>query len=109
VISGRGIRQNVIVTDWYVSNLGDAMLADDALDAVQQRFDDACRESESTEGMALFVRHVSKGRLHCQVLVYFTPAAASIAREFGAVACARPASAGLDLLAGDAKALSDEQ
>lgn len=97
------------MTDWYVSNLGDAMLAQDVLVAVQQRFDDACRTCECPADMGLFVRHVSEGRLHCQVLVYFTPAAASIAREFGAVACAHPASAGLDLLAGDAKALSDEQ
>lgn len=28
---------------WYVSNLGDDMLAHDALVAIQQRFDDACR------------------------------------------------------------------
>ena len=97
------------MTDWFVSNLGDAMLADDALAAVRRRFDDACRECECPAEMGLFVRHVSEGRLHCQVLVYFTPAASAVAREFGAVPCARPASAGLDLLAGDGKALSGEQ
>lgn len=97
------------MTDWYVCDLGDAMLAHDALAAVQQRFDDAWRACECPAEMGLFVRHVSEGRLHCQVLVYFTPAASSIAREFDAVPCSRPASAGLDLLAGKAKALSDEQ
>ncbi|MFU8895727.1 MAG: hypothetical protein ACNA8J_05020 [Gammaproteobacteria bacterium] len=97
------------MSDWYVSNLGDAMLAHDALVDVQRRFDAACRQSESTESMALFVRHVSEGRLHCQVLIYFTPAASAIAQEFDAVPCARPARTDLDLLAGNAKAFSDEQ
>jgi len=97
------------VTDWHVSNLGDAMLAHDALVAVQQRFEEACRECDCPAEMGLFFRHVSEGRLHCEVLVYFTPAASAIAREFDAVPCARPASAGLGLLAGNAKVLSDEQ
>lgn len=97
------------MTDWHVSNLGDAMLAHDALVAVQKLFDDAVRQRGSPADMALFVRHVSDGQLHCQALVYFTPAAAVIAREFDAVPCARPASRGLDLLAGDIKALSDER
>jgi hypothetical protein len=97
------------LNDWHVSNFGDAMLAHDALVAVQKRFHDAIRQHGSPADMALFVRHVSDGDLHCQVLVYFTPAAAVIAREFDAVPCARPASRGLDLLAGNAKALSDEQ
>lgn len=106
---GGGTRQHAIVSDWYVSNLGDAMLAHDSLVTVQQRFDDACRTCGCPAEMGLFVRHVSEGRLYCQVLVYFTSAASALAREFDAVACARPASAGLDLLAGNAKALSDEQ
>ncbi len=97
------------MTDWHVSNLGDAMLAHDALVAIQRRFDEACRECKCPAEMGMFVRHVSEGRLHCQVLVYFTPAASAIAREFDAVACARPASAGLDLLAGHAESLADEQ
>lgn len=97
------------MNDWHVSNLGDAMLAHDALAAIQKRFDDAIRQRGSPAEMGLFVRHVSEGRLHCQVLVYFTPAASAIAREFDAVACARPASAGLDLLAGHAEALAGEQ
>lgn len=97
------------MNNWYVSNLGDAMLAHDALVAVEQRFDDACRECECPTEMGLFVRHVSEGRLHCQVLVYFTPAASAVALEFDALPCARPTSVGLDLLAGNAKTLSDEQ
>jgi hypothetical protein len=51
--------------------------------------------------MAVFTRHESEGRLHCKVTAYFSPAAGEVARAFGAQPCAKPARAGLGLLAGD--------
>ncbi|MGH8491523.1 MAG: hypothetical protein ACRERR_00215 [Moraxellaceae bacterium] len=51
--------------------------------------------------MAVFVSNVSEGRLHCEVTVYFSPAAQALAKRFQAKSCARPAPDGLDLLAGD--------
>lgn len=90
------------MSHWFVLNLGDAMLAQDALRDVQHRFDLAYREREFPQDMGLFIRHVSEGRLHCEVLVYFSPAAATVAQEFDAEPCAPPARNGLDLLAGGA-------
>jgi hypothetical protein len=86
--------------DWFVCNLGDAMLAQDALVEIQRRFDEAYRDAGQPQAMGLFIRHVSEGRLHCELLVYFSPAAAAVAQECKAEPCAPPAREGLDLLAG---------
>ena len=78
------------------------MLAQDALVEIQRRFDEAYRDAGQPQAMGLFIRHVSEGRLHCEALVYFSPAAAAVARECDAEPCAPPAREGLDLLAGSA-------
>lgn len=52
-------------------------------------------------GMAVFARNDSEGRLHCEVTVYFSPAAQALAKRFQAKGCKRPAADGLDLLVGD--------
>jgi hypothetical protein len=39
--------------------------------------------------------------LYCEVIAYFSPAAASVAQAFDAEPCEKPARAGLGLLAGD--------
>ena len=46
------------------------------------------------------VRHNSEGHLHCQVEVYFSPAAAFLAKEIDADPCNKPSIDGLDLLIG---------
>jgi hypothetical protein len=51
--------------------------------------------------MAVFTRPESEGRLHCEVIVYFSPAAQQVAMAFGAEPCEKPARDGLGLLAGD--------
>ena len=51
--------------------------------------------------MAVFTRLESEGRLHCEVIAYFTPAAAEVAKTFDAQPCEKPERAGLGLLAGD--------
>ena len=51
--------------------------------------------------MAVFVRSESEGRLHCEVIAYFSPAAADVAKAFDAQPCPKPLRAGLGLLAGD--------
>jgi len=88
------------MTGWSVVNLGDAMLAQGALVDVQRHFDRVYQAAGCPPDMALFMRHVSEGRLHCELLVYFSPAAAAVAVELGAEPCAPPAPEGLDLLAG---------
>lgn len=86
---------------WYGKNLGDAMLADPALEQVQASFGAALTKELVSEGMALFMRHESEGQLHCDVKVYFSPAAARLALALGAARCPKPGKRGLALLAGD--------
>lgn len=51
--------------------------------------------------MAVFTRNESEGRLHCEVIAYFSPAAVVLANEFEAKPCERPSQSGLGLLAGN--------
>jgi hypothetical protein len=66
-------------------------------DAFAQRFATA----GSPADMAVFTRAESEGRLHCEVIAYFSPAAQEVAEAFDAEPCVKPASDGLGLLAGD--------
>ncbi len=88
---------------WYSVSLGDGIMAaapsDEIEKAFLQAFDTAGKPSE----MAVFTRLESEGRLHCEMIAYFSPAAADVAKEFDAEPCAKPARAGLGLLAGDAR------
>jgi hypothetical protein len=56
--------------------------------------------------MAVFTRHESEGRLHCEVMAYFSPSASEAAEAFDGQPCAKPARAGLGLLAGDEESWS---
>lgn len=56
--------------------------------------------------MAVFTRAESEGRLHCEVIAYFSPAARAVAKVFNAEPCERPARAGLGLLSGDSRCWS---
>lgn len=85
---------------WFTKNLGDAMLAGDLLDQICDVFREAYEESGSSEEMAVFIRHESEGRLHCEVHVYFPPASINVASAIDADPCARPAPDGLSLLVG---------
>ena len=82
---------------WYTCNLGDAMLAGEALEEIRAAF--ASRANAAAD-MAVFIRHESEGRLHCEVHVYFSPAAVDVAAAFDARACTKPSAQGLGLLAG---------
>lgn len=77
------------------------MLAGEALGDIEARFLAAYVKAGRPPGMALFSRHESEGRLHCEVALYFSPAAAAVAQQFDAHPCARPSPQGLGLLAGD--------
>lgn len=87
-------------TAWFTCNLGDAMLAGDSLEKIRASFPPRGDCLDEGGDMAVFVRHESEGRLHCEVHVYFSPAAAGLARVFGASACTRPSPLDLALLAG---------
>jgi len=88
------------MNDWYVKNLGDAILAEQSLEQIKKLFYPKYRDSNEPEAMAVFVRHESEGRLHCEAWVYFSPAAAAVAKTVDAVPCQKPSREGLGLLAG---------
>ena len=86
--------------NWFSKNLGDAMLACEPLGQLEERFLSVYAEAGSPDDMAVFIRHESEGRLHCEVKVYFSPASVVVAREVGAKPCQRPSPDNLGLLAG---------
>lgn len=93
---------------WYTKTLGDAIYdADQLLDEILPPYFQAVytREGEPA-AMAVFTRLESEGRLHCECVVYFSPAAGEVARAFGAGPCEKPARAGLKLVAGNERAWS---
>jgi len=88
------------VHSWFSLNLGDAMLADEPLGRIEELFRSMRQAAGGPKEMALFIRHESEGRLHCEVKVYFSPASASVARSVLAKPCRRPSPDGLSLLEG---------
>lgn len=85
---------------WFCRNLGDAMLALDDQDHIERRALEAIGGAESPDRMAVLLRHETRGGLHCEVRVYFSPPLASVAEELGATPCRAPAPGGLSLLVG---------
>lgn len=89
---------------WYTLNLGDAMFAAGPSEEVQQAFMEAFLAAGKPVEMAVFTRHESEGRLHCEVIAYFSPAARNVAKSLDAETCPKPERAGLGLLAGNPEA-----
>ena len=90
---------------WHYLNLGDAMLAGAELERIKTSFVSEYRDGPGPDKIGLFVRHESEGLLHCEVVVYFPPATARLARRLGAIPCDRPARHDLGLLVGSVSAL----
>lgn len=85
---------------WFHKNLGDAMMAFEALAQIEALFESAYRPATRPKQAAVFIRHVSEGSLHCQVEVYFSPASELLAKKVGADPCDPPVTDGLGLLVG---------
>lgn len=88
------------MSTWFTANLGDAMWAEESLDQIKALFLSASEDANRPQEMAVFVRHESEGRLHCEVRAYFSPAAVAVAKAVGATPCPKPFPDGLGLLAG---------
>jgi hypothetical protein len=88
------------MSTWSSKNLGDALLADGERSRIEDSFRSAFAEAGSPNEMALFIRHESEGRLHCEVKLYLSPASLVMARQIGATPCEPPSSDGLGLLVG---------
>ncbi|WP_133010917.1 hypothetical protein [Marinomonas flavescens] len=49
------------MNDWFMSNLGDPMLADESLNQIKFGFSSQCDSSKNANHMAVFFRHESIG------------------------------------------------
>lgn len=85
---------------WFSKNLGDAMLAHEPLGRLENYLMSTYANTKIPDEIAVFMRHESEGRLHCEVKVYFSPASVDVARELDAEPCEKPSPDGLSLLAG---------
>ena len=86
---------------WYLISLGDGMIAPTPSAEIEEAFLPVYSAMGKPAEMAVFMRPESEGRLHCEVIAYFSPAAREVAKVFGARPCAKPMRSGLGLLAGD--------
>ncbi len=91
---------------WHSIELGDGMFAVAPMDEIKAAFQRSFNEAGKPTNMAVFTRYESEGRLHCEVIAYFSPATRSIAQAFDAQPCEKPERTELGLLAGDAQAWS---
>jgi len=86
---------------WYSVSLGDGIMAVTPCAEIEQLFLQLFTAAGKPADMAVFTRPESEGRLHCEVIAYFSPTAVDVAEAFDAGPCEKPARAGLGLLAGD--------
>ena len=86
---------------WYCVSLGDGIMAGTPSAEIEEKFMPAYIAAGKPPEMAVFTRPESEGRLYCEVIAYFSPAAAGVAKAFNALPCEKPARFGLGLLAGD--------
>jgi uroporphyrinogen-III synthase len=86
---------------WYSVSLGDGLTSGTPAAEIEAAFERTLTDTSSSADRAVFTRPESEGRLHCEVIAYFSPATAALAKQFGAEPCVKPSRAGLALLAGD--------
>lgn len=84
---------------WYVADLGDELIAGQALDAIEASFMLARPPTGWSDAAAVFVRRVT-GDLHCNVRAYFSPDASILAAQFEARPSLPPPRENLTLLCG---------
>ena len=87
------------MSTWYSKSLGDGITASMYTAAIEAAFRSSFEGAGRPAEKAVFTRH-EEGALHCEVVAYFSPAAADIAGSLGAQPCKTPARQGLKLLAG---------
>ena len=86
---------------WFSQSLGDGVFAFESKEKLCQQFMQMFAQTSHPKNAAVFTRHELEGRLQCEVIAYFSPAAAALARQVGAKPCDRPSPHDLDLLAGE--------
>jgi hypothetical protein len=91
---------------WFKINLGDAMLAGIAQEELEKSFSNVIENTVHSKEMAMFIRHENQGRLHCELVVYFSPACDSIATKLDATPCMNPSVNDLSLCIGDSESIA---
>ncbi len=86
---------------WFSQSLGDGVFAFEPKEALREQFMRLFAHTDDANDPAVFTRHELEGRLQCEVIAYFSPAAAALAQKLGAKPCDRPSTQDLDLLAGE--------
>jgi hypothetical protein len=91
------------MSTWYAKDLGEAIYGEDKFlhDTLYPFFEREFHLAGGPPEMAVFTRLESEGRIHCGLVVYFSPAAHGAARMVGASPCEKPMRAGLNLVAGE--------
>ena len=69
---------------WYFMSLGDGMTAGMPSDEIEELFHPLFSAAGRPPAMAVFTRPESEGRLHCEVIAYFSPAAREVEALKGA-------------------------
>jgi hypothetical protein len=92
--------------NWYSLVLGDGLTSGALSAEVEEVFAPIFMAAGRPSAMAVFTRPESEGRLHCEVIAYFSPAARDVANALDAEPCERPLRTGLSLLAGNESAWS---
>ncbi len=86
---------------WFQLSLGDGLLADLPIGEIEQHYRGLYASTGCPADLAVFKRHELGHGLHCEVTVYFSPAATALAQHFAASPCLPPPRPGLELLAGN--------
>lgn len=98
------------MSTWFSLELGDGVEALAPTGKIQEAFMPAFIAAGQPEDMAIFSSsrwaRTAEGRSTKLITAYFSPSASSLAKAFGAVACAKPSSEGMGLLAGPQKTLN---
>jgi hypothetical protein len=89
------------MNNWYSISLGDGIMSAIPSAEIEELFQPLYVVAGKPVDMAVFTRSESEGRLHCEVIAYFSPAASEVAQACDAEPCPAPVRSGLGLLAGD--------
>lgn len=87
------------IDTWHSKPLGDGMWANIPSEEIKRIFRLLFISAGEPAEMAVFSR-LEEGRLHCEVVAYFSPLAGEVAKAVGARPCGKPAREGLKLLSG---------
>ena len=85
---------------WVKVDLGDAMLANEALESIKAQLANIYEKSGKPDDMLAIYRHESKG-LHCSIVLYLTTQFQQLAALEHTLNCGKPSLSDSGFLAGN--------